>query len=329
MYRDLLHRTSCCVCLPYRRTRSIESKWHPVYRSVADTHDAICERVLSAPLPPAGSVAPKPAATTATAAPSPSCGESTNGIAGSEERTNHGRCLALRDFYPFWRKNLESPEAGKVLPVDLSDSPKVKCRCPKLPGCRCLSSLWHSRACSGDCGVYFLRFRAAWLLLWPVAVVLDLMGRFKRSKFCFLIHYIVLRLSTARKGRRFVSGDNVALDNSPRVPPWPISLVPWKVWPVMFDDNIGHWRPDGSGSGAHIVDVRDMVTGRPVPFDTALERHIVRAEPFLAIDQDDVAVGAAAADASDHNFFLVHILKRLAPERAGLYTSACDGFSSK
>ncbi|CAM9810245.1 unnamed protein product [Ectocarpus sp. 6 AP-2014] len=206
--------------------RSIESKGHPVYQSVADAHDAICERVVSAPLQPAGSVAPKPAAATTTAAaPPPSCGESTNGIAGSGERTNHGRCLALRDFYPFWRKNLESAEAGKVLPVDLSDSPKV--------------------------------------------------------------------------------------------------------WPVMFDDNIGHWRPDGSGSGAHIVDVRDMVTGRPVPFDTALERHIVRAEPFLAIDQDDVAVGAAAADASDHNVFLVQILKRLAPERAGLYTSACDGFSSK
>ncbi|CAB1121233.1 unnamed protein product [Ectocarpus sp. CCAP 1310/34] len=203
--------------------RSIESKGHPVYRSVVDTHDAICERVLSA-LPPAGSVAPKPAATTTTAGPPPSCGESTNGIAGSGETTNHGRCLALRDFYPFWRKNLESAEAGKVLPVDLSDTPKV--------------------------------------------------------------------------------------------------------WPVMFDDNIGHWRPDGSGSDAHIVDVRDMVTGRPVPFDMALERHIVRAEPFLAIDREDVAVGAAD-DAFGHNFFLVHILKRLALERAGLYTSACDGFPSK
>ncbi|CAM9151364.1 unnamed protein product [Ectocarpus sp. 12 AP-2014] len=205
--------------------RSIEREGHPVYRSVADTHDAICERVLSAPLPPAGSVEPKPAVTTTTAAPPPSCGKSTYGIAGSGERTNYGRCLALRDFYPFWRKNLESAEAGKVLPVDLSDSPKV--------------------------------------------------------------------------------------------------------WPVMFDDNIGHWRPDGGGNGAHIVDVRDVVTGRPVPFDIALERHVARAEPFLAIDQDDVGVGAAAADASGHNFFLVQILKRLAPERAGLYTSACDGFASK
>ncbi|CAM9776369.1 unnamed protein product [Ectocarpus fasciculatus] len=202
--------------------RSIESKGHPVYRSVADTHDAICERVLGTPLPPVSSMAPTTAA--AAAAPTPSCGEPTNRIAASGERTNHGRCLALRDFYPFWRKNLESADAGKVLPVDLSDSPKV--------------------------------------------------------------------------------------------------------WPVMFDDNIGHRRPDSSGSGAHIVDVRDTATGRPVPFDTALERHIVRAEPFLAIDQEDV-VGSVAADACDHNFFLINILKRLAPERARLYTSAGHGFSSK
>lgn len=180
MYRDLHHRTSCCVCLPYRRTRSIDSKGHPVYRSVADTHDAICERVLGAPLPPAGSVAPRPVATTTTAAPPPSRGESTNGIDRSGERTNHGQCLALRDFYPFWRENLESAEAGKVLPVDLSDSPKVS---PKLPGCRYLSSLRHSRDCSGDYGGFFFLFRAAWLVLWPVAVTLEPKGALKRSNF--------------------------------------------------------------------------------------------------------------------------------------------------
>lgn len=89
----------------------------------------------------------------------------------------------------------------------------------------------------------------------------------------------------------------------------------------MFDDNIGSGSGSGSSSGAHIVDVRDVATGQPVPFDTALERHIVRAEPYLAIDQENVA-GSAAADVFDHNFFLIHILRRLAPERAGLYTSA-------
>lgn len=71
----------------------------------------------------------------------------------------------------------------------------------------------------------------------------------------------------------------------------------------MFDDKIG--RVD-SDCGAQIVDVRDAATGQPVLFDTALRRHIVRAEPFLAIDQDD-----AAAAASGRNFFLVEVLKRL------------------
>lgn len=81
----------------------------------------------------------------------------------------------------------------------------------------------------------------------------------------------------------------------------------------MLDDNIG--RPS-SGCGAHIVDVRDVATGQPVPFETALSRHIVRAEPFLAIDQD-AAVAPAAAPRC--NFFLLEVLKRLAPEKANSF----------
>lgn len=92
----------------------------------------------------------------------------------------------------------------------------------------------------------------------------------------------------------------------------------------MFDDNIG--RPD-SACGAHITDVRDVATGDPVPFDVALRRHLVRAEPFLAIDvgggvggPSTADVAAAVADAADatvsrDNFFLLELLKRLAPER--------------
>lgn len=84
----------------------------------------------------------------------------------------------------------------------------------------------------------------------------------------------------------------------------------------MFDDNIG--RP-GSKCGAHIVDARDAVTGRPVDFDTALRRHMVRAEPFLAIEQS--GIGAARSSSFDHNFFLLEILKRIAPEKADLFAA--------
>ncbi|CAN0231183.1 unnamed protein product [Discosporangium mesarthrocarpum] len=50
------------------------------------------------------------------------------------------------------------------------------------------------------------------------------------------------------------------------------------VFPVMFDDNIG--RPGGS-LGAHIVDVRDVSTGRAVPFEEAWGAgHLVRADPL-------------------------------------------------
>lgn len=90
----------------------------------------------------------------------------------------------------------------------------------------------------------------------------------------------------------------------------------------MFDDNIG--RPE-SGCGAHIVDVREVATGLPVPFDTALRRHIVRAEPFLAIEQDVPGDGDPAAAASGCcNFFLLEVLKRVAPERANSFVNNPD-----
>lgn len=104
----------------------------------------------------------------------------------------------------------------------------------------------------------------------------------------------------------------------------------------MFDDNIG--RPD-SGCGAHIVDVRDVSTGQAVPFDTALARHLVRAEPFLAIQDRGASPPGAAAPAagaatpaatSGHNFFLLEVLRRLAPERVVslVENSGGGGFSS-
>lgn len=65
----------------------------------------------------------------------------------------------------------------------------------------------------------------------------------------------------------------------------------------MFDDNIGRL---GSTTGAHIVDVRDAATGEPVEFDVALQRFIVRAEPYLAIK-----------DLGESNYFLVEVLRLL------------------
>eukprot|EP00903_Cladosiphon_okamuranus_P010270 g9724.t1 len=200
-----------------RQLQSMEEVGHDVYRSSPEIHRAICERVidsafpLSLPPPGAGGAAPipgtagagaaDPAPSTSATPPGSSSGNSAtgNGQAGcvKSKAPKGGRCLALRDFYPFWRAKLEDAAAGKLLPVDLSPNPKV--------------------------------------------------------------------------------------------------------WAMMFDDNIG--RAD-SDFGAHIVDVRDVATGQSVPFDAALRRHIVRAEPFLAIYQDDPDVGAAAAS-SGCNFFLL------------------------
>lgn len=86
----------------------------------------------------------------------------------------------------------------------------------------------------------------------------------------------------------------------------------------MFDDNIG--RLDSTiNSGAHIVDVRSLTTGQPVPFDVALRRHIVRAEPFRALSKGEDAKGASGC-----TYFLSEVLKRLAPEPEGAFSSASE-----
>lgn len=118
----------------------MEEAGHDVYRSSAEIHRTICERVIDSPFPPPppgdGGAATFPAAgtgappSTSTTAPPPrrrsgnsATGNEQSGCGGGKTR---GRCLALRDFYPFWRAKLEDAAAGKVLPVDLSPNPKVK-----------------------------------------------------------------------------------------------------------------------------------------------------------------------------------------------------------
>lgn len=117
----------------------MEEAGYDVYRSSGDIHRAICERVVSLPPPPplppsadgrAALLAGAPPSTsTATLPPrSSSAGHSANGNgqAECEGVKARGRCLALRDFYPFWRENLEDAAAGKILPVDLSANPTVR-----------------------------------------------------------------------------------------------------------------------------------------------------------------------------------------------------------
>jgi hypothetical protein len=48
---------------------------------------------------------------------------------------------------------------------------------------------------------------------------------------------------------------------------------PWV--PIVFDDNI-------ESDDAHIIDVRDA-QGREIPFDRVAKRHLIRAEPYLAL----------------------------------------------
>jgi hypothetical protein len=49
---------------------------------------------------------------------------------------------------------------------------------------------------------------------------------------------------------------------------------------VIFDDNVEFDR-------LHIIDVRDVTTGEPIPFQCAFGRWVVRVEPFLAISDLD------------------------------------------
>lgn len=77
-----------------------------------------------------------------------------------------------------------------------------------------------------------------------------------------------------------------------------------------------------SKTGAHIVDVRDMDTGLPLPFEQALRRHLVRAEPYLAIiqcaatesnllDELETRDMGGRTHSSSGNFFLSEILRML------------------
>lgn len=108
-----------------RRGRSIQERGHDVHRSIDNIHNAILQRVVH--VPPAA--APKlPKHGNKIAEPSrDNSGQSgkRNGTTDRGEHEVHGRCLALRDYYPFWRENLEAAGAGKLLPVDLSENPKV------------------------------------------------------------------------------------------------------------------------------------------------------------------------------------------------------------
>lgn len=78
----------------------------------------------------------------------------------------------------------------------------------------------------------------------------------------------------------------------------------------MFDDNIG--RPDSKGQ-AHIADVRNAATGKTVPFEAALRRHLVRAEPFMALSEERTPESSFSTLGS--NYFLLEILSRLSSMR--------------
>ncbi|CAM9254349.1 unnamed protein product [Laminaria digitata] len=199
--------------------RLIEAEGGVVHRSMDEIHDAICEVVNSLQRPPIEAPAnrsPTPALAAAAAnARSAEQGWRDSADEGWRDGMVPRRCLALRDYYPFWRESLEAAGAGKLLPVDLSENPKV--------------------------------------------------------------------------------------------------------WAIMFDDNIG--RPDSSG-GAHIVDVRDASTGKSVPFREALRRHIVRAEPFLALLDGKSECSTSSALGCASNYFLLAILNRLRAGEAEVSTSA-------
>lgn len=54
------------------------------------------------------------------------CNGAAEGALGGLEAQANCCSLALRDYYPFWRHKLEAPDAGKILPVDISPDSKVR-----------------------------------------------------------------------------------------------------------------------------------------------------------------------------------------------------------
>lgn len=121
-------RTLFVTTLP--RNSSIEEKGHDVHRSIDGIHDTISQRI--AHTPPSAAPAVSPTDDTEIAPPPRGNSRQQSGKSGCRGTAAdwggggiHGRCLALRDYYPFWRENLEAARAGKLLPVDLSENPKV------------------------------------------------------------------------------------------------------------------------------------------------------------------------------------------------------------
>lgn len=105
---------------------------YEVLHSIGDTHRVICKRVVgTAPVdrrrPSAHDDGERPRESPPSSSSTRSTSTSTTAVQGEAQ----GRCLALRDFYPFWRENLEESAAGKILPVDLSENPEVW-RFPKI-----------------------------------------------------------------------------------------------------------------------------------------------------------------------------------------------------
>lgn len=95
---------SCCINV----ARAAEEKGHAVHRSIRDIHDAMCNAVCS----PSTSGKPMDSRWPVDSALS--------------EKGRNRKCLALKDFYPYWRTKLEVAEAGKVLTIEPSENPKVR-----------------------------------------------------------------------------------------------------------------------------------------------------------------------------------------------------------
>lgn len=87
----------------FAELRLAERNGRRVHRSAADIHGAISE--ITHP--------PRQRSPSASA-----CGWDRGARGGA--RSGGRRCLALRDYYPFWRSRLETAEAGKLVTVDLS-----------------------------------------------------------------------------------------------------------------------------------------------------------------------------------------------------------------
>ena len=107
--------------------RLIEGEGRVVYRSMGQIHDAICEVVgplQRSPIETSVNQAPAPSLAAAAAAAA-AAANARSSDQGCRDGTVRRRCLALRDYYPFWRQSLEEAAAGKLLPVDLSENPKV------------------------------------------------------------------------------------------------------------------------------------------------------------------------------------------------------------